>query len=41
MKLIGVIGLIDRMKSLFNAYVAVSYLAFAFIQNIALTEQCT
>ena len=28
----------DRMKSLFNAYVAVSYLAFAFIQNIALTE---
>jgi hypothetical protein len=29
----------DRMKSLFNAYVAVSYLAFAFIQNIALTEQ--
>ena len=29
----------DRMKSLFNAYVALSYLAFAFIQNIALTEQ--
>lgn len=28
----------DRVKTLFNAYVALSYLAFAFIQNIAVTE---
>ena len=28
----------DKMKNLFNAYVALSYTAFAFIQNIAVTE---
>ena len=29
----------DRVRTLFNAYVAVSYLAFAFIQNLAVTER--
>ena len=29
----------NRVRTLFNAYVAVSYLAFAFIQNVAVTEQ--
>ena len=29
----------NRVRTLFNAYVAVSYLAFAFIQNVAFTEQ--
>ena len=29
----------DRVRTLFNAYVALSYLAFAFIQNVAFTEQ--
>ena len=29
----------DRVRTLFNAYVAVSYLAFAFIQNVAVTER--
>lgn len=29
----------NRVRTLFNAYVAVSYLVFAFIQNVACTEQ--
>ena len=29
----------DKVRTLFNAYVAVSYLAFAFIQNLAVTER--
>ena len=29
----------NRVRTLFNAYVALSYLAFAFIQNVAFTEQ--
>ena len=29
----------NRVRTLFNAYVSVSYLTFAFIQNIAVTEQ--
>ena len=29
----------NKVRTLFNAYVAVSYLAFAFIQNMAVTEQ--
>ena len=29
----------NRVRTLFNAYVAVSYLAFAFIQNVAVTER--
>ena len=29
----------NKVRTLFNTYVAVSYLAFAFIQNMAFTEQ--
>lgn len=29
----------NKVRTLFNAYVAVSYLTFAFIQNMAVTEQ--
>ena len=29
----------DRIRTLFNWYVAISYLVFAFIQNMAVTEQ--
>ena len=29
----------NKVRTLFNAYVAMSYLTFAFIQNIAVTEQ--
>ena len=29
----------NRVRTLFNAYVALSYLAFAFIQNMAVTER--
>lgn len=29
----------NKVRKLFNAYVAVSYIAFAFIQNIAVTDQ--
>ena len=29
----------NKFRTVFNAYVAISYLAFAFIQNMAVTEQ--
>ena len=29
----------NKFRTAFNAYVAISYLAFAFIQNMAVTEQ--
>lgn len=37
--LVLLIVLKNKVRTLFNAYVAVSYIAFAFIQNIAVTEQ--
>lgn len=37
--LVLLIAFKNKVRTLFNAYVAVSYTAFAFIQNIAVTEQ--
>ena len=37
--LVLLIVLKNRMKLIFNLYVAVSYILFAFVQNIAITEK--